>query len=182
VDFPLASMDVSIGSASRCWENLLLVLIPPAACHEISLRRRLLVVRRTTRRWRSLLRNSQPSMPLRPAANRMINAWWQRMGGAFTAVELKPHRADVATKRQSLDVRHQTLLARRMALQQTLGQTEALVKYCARVRERLQTFSLEEQYLAFDALVLQVTWVPKQPLRIQASPVVEASTSIRICR
>jgi hypothetical protein len=85
---------------------------------------------------------------------RLVEAY---MAGAFTAAELKAYRADVAAKRQSVEAHRQELLGRRAALQQTMGQTAALVDYCARVRERLQTFSLEETHCAFDALALQVT-------------------------
>jgi site-specific DNA recombinase len=110
---------------------------------------------------------------------RLVEAY---VAGAFTATELKVYRADIMTKRRSLEVHHQALLTRRAALQHTLGQADALVDYCARVRERLQTFSLEEQHCAFDALAMQATWLPNQPLRIQASLIVEASTSPRQTR
>ncbi len=106
---------------------------------------------------------------------RLVEAY---VAGAFTAAELKAYRADIATKRQSLDVHHHRLIERHEALQHAIGQTEALVGHCARVRKRLQTFALEEQPLAFDALALKAVWIPSEPLRIEASiPFVEPSTS-----
>jgi site-specific DNA recombinase len=104
---------------------------------------------------------------------RLVDAY---VAGAFTAVELKGYRADVARKRQSLEGHRQELVGRREALQQQTGQMEALGGYCARVRQELQTFSLEEKHRTFEALALRVTGIPKQPLRILASLVVESST------
>jgi hypothetical protein len=101
-------------------------------------------------------------MPPLPAASTTINYNDQRLveayvAGAFTATEPKAYRADITTKRESLEVHYQTLLTRHAPLQHTLGQAEVLVDYCARVRERSQTCSLEEQHCAFDALALQAT-------------------------
>jgi hypothetical protein len=47
-----------------------------------------------------------------------------------------------------------------------VGQVEALIDYCARVRERLQTFDVAEKRLAFEALDIRVTWTPGQPLTV----------------
>jgi hypothetical protein len=89
--------------------------------------------------------------------------------GAFTATELKAYRADVTSRRQQLETERQGLLSKRETLQQTMGQTDALETHCARVRDRLTTFSIEEQQVAFDALALKVCWIPSEPLQIDAS-------------
>jgi Recombinase zinc beta ribbon domain len=91
------------------------------------------------------------------------------VAGEFTAEELKAYRADVVTRRQTLEGERQEVCSKRNALQQARGQTEALETYCMRVRDRLTTFSVEEQQLPFDALAVTVRWMPGEPLRIEAS-------------
>jgi site-specific DNA recombinase len=97
---------------------------------------------------------------------RLVDAY---VAGAFTVAELKAYRADVVTRHQALEGERQSVCAKREALQQARGQTEALETYCARVRDRLTTFSVEEQQLAFDALAVMVRWMPGEPLHIEAS-------------
>jgi site-specific DNA recombinase len=97
---------------------------------------------------------------------RLLDAY---VAGAFTAMELKAYRADVLTRRQQLEGHRQELCAKREALEQARGHTEALETYCSRVRDRLTTFSVEEQRLAFDALAETVRWMPGDPLHIEAS-------------
>jgi hypothetical protein len=91
------------------------------------------------------------------------------VAGAFTAAELKGYRTEVATRRHTLEAEQQTQLSKREALEYAKAQTEALVDYCARVRDRLDTFSLAERQIAFDALAFKVRWFPGEPLRIEAS-------------
>jgi hypothetical protein len=50
-----------------------------------------------------------------------------------------------------------------------LAQMEMLISYCARVRERLQTFDLEEKRMALQALAVQVTWAIDQPWQVKGS-------------
>jgi site-specific DNA recombinase len=104
---------------------------------------------------------------------RLIDAY---MAGAFTAAELKAYRVNVQTKRESLESHHQEIIERREALQGQTAQMASLVDYCRLVRYGLQTFSREEQHRTFDALALRVTWLPKEPLRLEMS-FVESSTS-----
>jgi hypothetical protein len=55
----------------------------------------------------------------------------------------------------------------------TIGQAvehvEALIGYCERVRQNLQTFDAAEKRLAFDALNVRITWTPGQPLAIEGT-------------
>jgi site-specific DNA recombinase len=105
---------------------------------------------------------------------RLVNAY---LAGAFTATELKAYRTEVMRQRLEFDAHHQALVSKREALQQAMGQSAALETYCMRVRDRLQSFSLEERQLAFDALALQVRWIPGEPLRMEASIPVDGIVS-----
>jgi hypothetical protein len=46
---------------------------------------------------------------------------------------------------------------------------EALIGYCARVRQKVPTFGAAEQRLAFEALNVRVTWTPGKPLAIEGT-------------
>jgi site-specific DNA recombinase len=83
--------------------------------------------------------------------------------------ELKGYRAEIVTRRQSLLVQQAALQARLQGIGEAIGQVEALVGYCERVRQRLHTFDILEKRLALDALDIQVTWTPGQPLAIQGT-------------
>jgi chromosome segregation ATPase len=83
--------------------------------------------------------------------------------------ELKGYRAEIATRRQSVLAQLARLQARLEGIGQALGQVEALIGYCERVRQRLHTFDTLEKRLALDALNIQVTWTPGQPLAIQCT-------------
>jgi hypothetical protein len=84
------------------------------------------------------------------------------VAGAFTPQELKAYRAEVTTRRQEL-------LDKQAGLRQTADRGEALITYCARVRERLDTFIVAEKQVVFDALALKISWTPGQPLRLDAT-------------
>jgi site-specific DNA recombinase len=93
----------------------------------------------------------------------------QRWAEAYAAevinvAELKGYRAEIETRRQSLLAQQATCQAKLEAIGQAVGRVEALIDYCARVRERLQTFDVAEKRLAFEALDIRVTWTPGQPL------------------
>ena len=88
--------------------------------------------------------------------------------GAISLPELKIYRADIHERRAALQAQLQALEIKDQALQQQLDQADALIEYCRRVRENLKTFSVEEKQLAFDALALRVTFMPRSPLHIEA--------------
>jgi site-specific DNA recombinase len=98
----------------------------------------------------------------------------QRWGEAYAAevinlAELKGYRAEIDAKRQSLLTQQAACQAKLEAIGQEVAQVGALIEYCARVRQRLQTFDSAEKRLAFRALDIRVTWTPEQPLRIDGS-------------
>jgi site-specific DNA recombinase len=96
---------------------------------------------------------------------RLVEAY---VAGAFTPAELKAYRADLASKRQSLEVHGDELRAQRQALQHRAGELEALLDRCAQLRRKLQTCTVEEKHRVFTAMGLRINWLPKQPLIIQA--------------
>jgi site-specific DNA recombinase len=98
----------------------------------------------------------------------------QRWAQAYEAevidlVELKGYRAEIAAQRQSLMAQRQTLQRTLDTIGEAVGQVEALMGYCERVRRRLQTFNAAEKRLAFEALNVRVTWTPGQPLAIEGT-------------
>jgi site-specific DNA recombinase len=98
----------------------------------------------------------------------------QRWADAYAAevidiLELKGYRAEIETRRQSLLAQQATCQAKLEAIGQAVAQVGALIDYCARVRQRLQTFDRAEKRLALEALDIRVTWIPGQPLTIEGS-------------
>jgi site-specific DNA recombinase len=98
----------------------------------------------------------------------------QRWADAYAAevinlTELKTYRADIEARRQSLLVEHTNSQAKLDAIGRAVGLVEVLIDYCARVRQRLQTFDEAEKRLALAALDIRATWTPGQPLAIQGS-------------
>jgi hypothetical protein len=83
--------------------------------------------------------------------------------------ELKGYRADIRARRQSLLVQRTTLQGKLETIGEMVGQVEALIGYCTRVCQRLQTFDGTEKRLALEALDIRVTWLPGQPFTIQGS-------------
>jgi site-specific DNA recombinase len=98
----------------------------------------------------------------------------QRWAQAYVAevidlAELKSYRADIGARRQSLMKQQQELEERLDSIGRAVEHVEALLGYCERVRQRLQTFSPEEKRLALAALNVQVRWTPEEPLQIEGS-------------
>jgi hypothetical protein len=83
--------------------------------------------------------------------------------------ELKAYRADIEARRQSLQAHRGSLQAELDLIGQAVAHVEVLVDYCARVRQRLQTFDHAEKRVAFEALDIHVSWIPGQPLKIEGS-------------
>ncbi len=107
-------------------------------------------------------------------------------GEVINLAELKAYRADIEARRQSLQAEHAGRQAKLKAIGRDVEQTKLLSDYCARVRQRLQTFSNAEKQAAFDALGIRVSWIPGQPLTIEGSiPVAEIanrSPGSTLCR
>ncbi len=98
----------------------------------------------------------------------------QRWAEAYAAevislTELKRYRTEITVRRQQLNDQQTTLQGELEAIGGTVDQVEALVRYCAQVHQRLQTFDEEEKRLALEALGIRVTWTPDQPLAVQGS-------------
>jgi hypothetical protein len=83
--------------------------------------------------------------------------------------ELKAYRAEIAARRQELLDQQDRLHAQRGQAQHSVQQVETLIRYCQRVRERLQRFDGDEKRLALQALAIQVTWAIDRALSIRGS-------------
>jgi DNA repair exonuclease SbcCD ATPase subunit len=97
----------------------------------------------------------------------------QRWADAYAAevinlVELKGCRAETAARRQGLAARGAELQASLERIVHHVAKVETLIDYCARVRQRLQTFDAAQKRLALDALDVRVTYMPGMPLDVQA--------------
>jgi site-specific DNA recombinase len=98
----------------------------------------------------------------------------QRWADAYAAevinlTELKGYRAEIEVRRQSLQAEQAACQRQFEAIGASVQQVDALIAYCARVRQRLQTFDQIEKRLAIEALDIRVSWIPGQPLTIQGS-------------
>jgi Recombinase zinc beta ribbon domain len=90
-------------------------------------------------------------------------------GEAINLAELKGYRAEIATRRQSLQAEHAACQRQLEAIGAAVQQVDALTAHCARVRQRLQTFDQAEKRIAIEALDIRVSWIPGQPLVIHGS-------------
>jgi site-specific DNA recombinase len=83
--------------------------------------------------------------------------------------ELKGYRAEITARRESILTQRQHLQTKLDTIGQAMEHVEALIGYCERVRQKLQTFDAGEKRLAFEALNVRVTWTPGQPLAIEGT-------------
>jgi site-specific DNA recombinase len=86
----------------------------------------------------------------------------QRWADAYAAevinlAELKLYRAEIAARCQSLQAEHTACQRQLEAIGAAVQQVDALMAYCARVRQRLQTFDQAEKRLAIEALDIRVS-------------------------
>ena len=96
--------------------------------------------------------------------------WAQAYAGeVINLAELKGYRAEIDVRRESILTQRQQLQTRLDTIGQAVEHVEALIGYCARVRQKLQAFDAAEKGLAFAALNVRVTWTPGQPLAIEGS-------------
>ncbi len=98
----------------------------------------------------------------------------QRWAQAYIAevinlAELKGYRAEIAARRESILTQRQQLQTTLDTIGQAVEHVEALIDYCERVRQKLQTFDAAEKRLAFAALNVRITWTPEQPLAIEGT-------------
>jgi hypothetical protein len=85
----------------------------------------------------------------------------------INVAELKGYRAEIAARRQALHDQAQAWQTKMEAIGQAAGQVGMLIDYCARVRQNLTTFDAADKRRALEALGVQVTWTPGQPLIIK---------------
>jgi chromosome segregation ATPase len=98
----------------------------------------------------------------------------QRWAQAYVAEvinleELKGYRSEIAMRRQQLVTRRHDLQTNLDNIGHALEQVEALMGYCERVHQRLQTFDPTEKRQAFEALNVRITWTPGQSLAIEGT-------------
>jgi site-specific DNA recombinase len=93
---------------------------------------------------------------------------WEQayLGEAIDLHDFKAKKAEIATRRASLLAQRRQLQTRLDSIGQAVDHVEALLGYCARVRQKLQCFDGAEKRLALHALDIRVTWTPGQPLAI----------------
>jgi hypothetical protein len=92
--------------------------------------------------------------------------------------DFKTKKAEVMTRRASLECEMTRLDEQQQLLEQVELETALLVEYCQRVREILHQFDFPEKRLALDALNIRVVWHPEKPLDIQGAIPVETQGAI----
>jgi site-specific DNA recombinase len=97
---------------------------------------------------------------------------------AIDVHDFKTKKAEVMTRRASLEREMARLDEQQQLLEQVELETASLVEYCQRVRETLHQFDFPEKRHALDALNISVVWHPDKPLEIQGSVPVETQESI----
>jgi hypothetical protein len=96
--------------------------------------------------------------------------WTQAYAGkVINLAELKGCRAEIAARRESIFTQRQQLQTKLDTIGLAVEHGEALIGYCARVRQKVQTFGAAEQRLAIEALNVRVTWTPEAPLAIEGT-------------
>jgi hypothetical protein len=87
----------------------------------------------------------------------------------ITLEDFKAKKAEIGVRRASAEKELARLTEQQRVLEQAARETASLVEYCARVRENLSGFSMEEKRLALSALDITVYWHPDTPLEIHGS-------------
>jgi len=97
---------------------------------------------------------------------------WERayLADAITLDDFKAKKADIDTRRASVEQELARLDDHARQLHQARADTASLREYCARVRAKLHRFTIDEKRLALEALDIQVTWPgPGQKLQIEGN-------------
>jgi site-specific DNA recombinase len=92
---------------------------------------------------------------------------------AIDVHDFKTKKAEVMTRRASLECEIARLDEQQQLLEQVELETASLIEYCHRVRGTLQRFDFTEKRLALDALSIRVVWHPEKPLDIQGAIPIE---------
>ena len=96
-------------------------------------------------------------------------SWDAYINDAITLDDFKAKKADIDMRRASVEQELARLDEQARLLQQAHFEADSLKAYCARVKQNLNHFTMDEKRLALDALNIVVTWHPGQPLTIQGS-------------
>jgi hypothetical protein len=72
-------------------------------------------------------------------------------------------------RRESIITQHRQLQTTLDTIGRAVEHVDALIGYCERVRQKLQTFDAAEKRLAFEALDVRITGAPGQPLAIEGT-------------
>jgi len=91
------------------------------------------------------------------------------IGNVITLEDFKAKKAEVVVRRTSAKQEITRLAEQQRVLEHAVLEMASLTTYCARVRENLGDFSMEEQRLAMDALNISVVWHPDKPLKMRGS-------------
>jgi site-specific DNA recombinase len=92
------------------------------------------------------------------------------LGEAIDLADFKGKKAEVDARRASVEQELARLDAEQHAIEQAELEMTALMDYCARVRAKLQHFTLEEKRQVLQVLNIVVTWHPAWP-----TPTIEGS-------
>jgi site-specific DNA recombinase len=88
---------------------------------------------------------------------------------AIDLADFKAKKAEVEARRQSLLRQRAEADAKLESIGQAVEQVEALIDYCRRAGEMLQTFEYAEKRQALETLSIRATWTPGQPLAIEGT-------------
>jgi site-specific DNA recombinase len=85
------------------------------------------------------------------------------LGEAIDLADFKAKKAEVDTRRTSVEQELARLDDQQHLIEQAKLDTASLMEYCTRVRQELQHFTLEEKRKALEMLNITVTWHPGWP-------------------
>jgi site-specific DNA recombinase len=91
------------------------------------------------------------------------------LGEAIDLDDFKHKKAEVDARRASAEQELARLDEQQDLIERAHVETAYLTEYCARVRSKLQHFTLEEKRLALEALNVTATWHPEKPLAVRGS-------------
>ena len=91
--------------------------------------------------------------------------------------EFKAYKREIQEKQARFLVQEQDLQGSLRRVEEQQAVRASLERYCHNVREQLTAFDLPMKRLALEALNIQATWAPGEPIRITGNiPVDDAIT------
>jgi hypothetical protein len=99
-----------------------------------------------------------------------LHKWEQAyIADAIDVYDLKAKKAEVMTRRMSLERELARVDEQQQLLERVQLETASVMTYCQRVRQNLTHFTMTEKRLALEALNISVLWHPDKPLEISGS-------------